>query len=330
MIRPWLPRDHLGREGADGVGGAVEIVVDHVAPIVVLHLHQRLPALDGGIGDDDVDLAVGAFDPVGRRAQGGDVANIGLIAIGAAPVGRDLADGLVELGLGVAGIGVRGGADGPAMSIATTSAPLAAISTAIARPMPRAAPVTTATLPASIDPRPGRTGPALLSGGGSGMGWPSSVFGAVSVRAPGAGEAVCAAAVPARARPAVATLPPRTRLRRTGSGCARSAGRGSRSCVMVPSSAPLGGCLRQDRPAITAERRVGSSRPRGSRWRERGPAVVQWREPGPWDWALSRHGDCRGDRLPYAGSSIVVPSRGGAGGGELDGAYRGRRDAAWG
>jgi hypothetical protein len=38
------------------------------------------------------------------------------------------------------------GETGPAMSIATTSAPLAAISTAIARPIPRAAPVTTATL----------------------------------------------------------------------------------------------------------------------------------------------------------------------------------------
>ena len=58
------------------------------------------------------------------------------------------------------------------MSSATTSAPLAANSTAMARPMPRAAPVTTATLPVSCDPRPGRIGPALLSAGGSGIGWP--------------------------------------------------------------------------------------------------------------------------------------------------------------
>jgi hypothetical protein len=48
---------------------------------------------------------------------------------------------------GVAGIAFEAGETGPAISMATTSAPFAAISTAIARPMPRAAPVTTATLP---------------------------------------------------------------------------------------------------------------------------------------------------------------------------------------
>ena len=56
------------------------------------------------------------------------------------------------------------------MSIATTSAPFAANSTAIARPIPRAAPVTIATFPASDDPRPGTIGPADRSGGGTGYG----------------------------------------------------------------------------------------------------------------------------------------------------------------
>ena len=54
----------------------------------------------------------------------------------------------------------------------------AAISTAMARPMPRAAPVTTATLSCSMEPRPGRMGPALRSVGGSGIGLPSRTLGA--------------------------------------------------------------------------------------------------------------------------------------------------------
>ena len=77
--------------------------------------------------------------------------------------------------------GVGRGRHGPAMSTATMSAPFAAISTAIARPIPRAAPVTTATLPARLEPRPGTTGPELCAAEGSGMGLPANSFGALSV-----------------------------------------------------------------------------------------------------------------------------------------------------
>jgi hypothetical protein len=70
----------------------------------------------------------------------------------------------------VAGIASAVGLTGPAMSSATTSAPFAANSTAMARPIPRAAPVTIATFPASDDPRPGMIGPADRSGGGAGYG----------------------------------------------------------------------------------------------------------------------------------------------------------------
>jgi hypothetical protein len=52
-----------------------------------------------------------------------------------------------ESSVGVAGMASAVGLTGPAMSIAMTSAPFAAYSTAIARPIPRAAPVTTATFP---------------------------------------------------------------------------------------------------------------------------------------------------------------------------------------
>ena len=52
----------------------------------------------------------------------------------------------------------------------------------MARPIPRAAPVTTADLPFNADPRPGVTGPALFSGLGSGTASPFKTGGAVSVR----------------------------------------------------------------------------------------------------------------------------------------------------
>jgi hypothetical protein len=82
---------------------------------------------------------------------------------------------------GVAGTALDAEETGPAMSTATMSAPFAAISTAMARPIPLAAPVTTATFPARLDPRPATTGPELWEGDGSGIGLPASSFGALSV-----------------------------------------------------------------------------------------------------------------------------------------------------
>ncbi len=35
------------REGADRIGGAVQVVVDDIAPVAVLHIEQRHQALDG-------------------------------------------------------------------------------------------------------------------------------------------------------------------------------------------------------------------------------------------------------------------------------------------
>ena len=130
---------------------------------------------------------------------------------------------------GVAGTALEAGLTGPAISIATTSAPLAANSTAIARPMPRAAPVTTATLPFSMEPRPGRTGPALLLAGGSGTLSPSSVSGPVSVCV-ARPEVVWAEAAPLNARPAAARLVPNT----------NSCGPGRAWCCLRPCSS---GCL---------------------------------------------------------------------------------------
>src|SRR4029079_18052154 len=106
-----LARHHLRTKGAYGVGGTVEIILDLVAPIVVIHFHQRLPALDGSVGDDDVDLAVRGVDLISDPAEGGDVANIGLDRNGAAAVVLDASDGLGELRFSC-GDRIRSRADG--------------------------------------------------------------------------------------------------------------------------------------------------------------------------------------------------------------------------
>ena len=110
MNRPFFLRDHLRREGADGVGGAVEIVVDDVPPVRILHLEERHPALDRGVGDHDVDLAVVLLDLVGDLAQRGDVADVRLDGFAVPPECLDQPDRLVEF-FRRRGHGVRGRRD---------------------------------------------------------------------------------------------------------------------------------------------------------------------------------------------------------------------------
>src|SRR5262249_37558186 len=95
-----------------------------------------------------------------------------------------MAAAVSESSASVAGLASAVGLTGPAMSSTTTSAPFAANSTAIARPIPRAAPVTIATFPVSDDPRPGTIGPAVRSGDGTGYGPATgSATGSMSARA---------------------------------------------------------------------------------------------------------------------------------------------------
>jgi hypothetical protein len=119
----------------------VQIVVDDIAPIRILHLQKRHPALDRRVRDGDVDLAVVPFDSVGDLAQ--------RRCRGCRPLCLRFfdQDHPNRSSAGVADTAFEAGETGPAMSMATTLAPLAAISSAMARPMPLAAPVTTATLP---------------------------------------------------------------------------------------------------------------------------------------------------------------------------------------
>jgi hypothetical protein len=96
-----------------------------------------------------------------RRLLGvSDTPNVRLNANAAPSIAPNLAHRLVQVGRRC-----RFASDavltGPQMSMAAISAPLSAISTAIARPMPRAGPVTTANFPRSSVPRPALIGPEL-------------------------------------------------------------------------------------------------------------------------------------------------------------------------
>ena len=163
MKRPFFRATIFGAKARTVLAVPLRLLSITSRQSAVLHLQQRHPALDGGVGHHDVDLAVVALDLVGDLAQRGDVADIGLDGLACAGRMHLISRTVSSSSSGVAGTAFEAGETGPAISMATTSAPLAANSTAMARPMPRAAPVTTATLPASIEPRPGRIGPALRS-----------------------------------------------------------------------------------------------------------------------------------------------------------------------
>jgi hypothetical protein len=58
LTRPWRCR----RRWTNDVGGADQIVVDDIRPIRILHLQQRHPALDRGIGHHDIDSPTALLD----------------------------------------------------------------------------------------------------------------------------------------------------------------------------------------------------------------------------------------------------------------------------
>ena len=91
-----LLRDHLRREGANCVGGAVQVVVDNVAPVRVFHLEKWLPALNRGVRDHDVDFTIGLLHHVGDARERSDIANVGAHGLAAPAICRDLAHRLIQ------------------------------------------------------------------------------------------------------------------------------------------------------------------------------------------------------------------------------------------
>ena len=75
----------MRREGTDGVCCARQVDVDRDLPVRILHLEQRMKALDAGIGEQNVDAAEFAFRSDSSCPQSGQVALVEFDAQPAAP-----------------------------------------------------------------------------------------------------------------------------------------------------------------------------------------------------------------------------------------------------
>jgi hypothetical protein len=140
------PAHHQGSEYAQHVSGAIEVDADLVMPVPAVHLQNRLERLDAGVREDDAGAAPFPLDALCRRP---DRAGVPLVRGDGQPAAAGLLDGFPVLARspGAAGAKSRTGLTGPAMSVPATAAPRRASVTAAAHPMPRAAPVITATGP---------------------------------------------------------------------------------------------------------------------------------------------------------------------------------------
>ena len=129
-----VPLAHHARGGApDRVERAGEVGVDHGLPLLVGHARDETVARDAGVVHEDRDLAERGFDLAERGVDRGRIGHVGLHRDGLRAFGLDR-------GLRLSGA-VRIGAVTEADRV--TGARASAI--AIARPMPRDAPVTNAT-----------------------------------------------------------------------------------------------------------------------------------------------------------------------------------------
>ena len=89
----------MGCERSDRVHRASQVDVDGGIPILVLHLQDRLEALNAGIGEENVESAEGRHDVVRRTTQGADIALVRLDREPSASLSHHLATGLFEVGI---------------------------------------------------------------------------------------------------------------------------------------------------------------------------------------------------------------------------------------
>ena len=106
-----------------------------------------MEALDAGIGEQDIDAAEFLFGFRCRRPQRRQIALVDLDAEPAARRAAATSRPVSSRSSGVDGATPDRGSTTAQISMPTTSAPSPAKATAVARPMPRAAPVITATFP---------------------------------------------------------------------------------------------------------------------------------------------------------------------------------------
>ena len=106
---------------------------EHGVPVVALHPHQQLIARDAGVADQDVEPPVPLDDAAGHALERGRVGDVDAQRLGPAAARRDARR--------------RTRRRGRRAPRRRPSRPARRAAPAIARPMPRDAPVTSATLP---------------------------------------------------------------------------------------------------------------------------------------------------------------------------------------
>ena len=111
-----------------------EVHLEHAVPVLALHAHQQLVAGDAGVVHQDVDAAVLREDLPERRLGGRRVGHVH------DDRRRSRVRARAAWPRSAAGSGLT-------TSVGTTTAPHDARATLMDRPMPRPAPVTTATFP---------------------------------------------------------------------------------------------------------------------------------------------------------------------------------------
>ena len=130
LLQHRLQRRLAEGEGRGQVGG------DDLVPVGALHAQHQLVAGDAGVADQDVEAAVAGDDVGDDRRGGGAVGHVEGHGLGAAARGRDLVDR-----------GLRVGAARRRRPPARRAPPARSRSS---RPMPREAPVTSATCPSKV------------------------------------------------------------------------------------------------------------------------------------------------------------------------------------
>ena len=125
---------------------ALEVDLDDEVPLVLGHVGEHAVAQDAGVVDDDVEPAEGLDGLVDHLLRGREVAHVGAVDRRFAAHRLDLVDHL----LGRAGVGSLCRRGRAPRSFTITLAPCSASISAYSRPMPRPAPVTTATRPSHM------------------------------------------------------------------------------------------------------------------------------------------------------------------------------------
>ena len=116
-----------------------------MCPVRIFHLQQRMELLDPGIGEQDVDAGEFLFGSHGSRPQSSQ----GLIPSQRRPVSR-ISRPVPSKSSRVDGLIPERRSTGTQISSPMMSAPSRAKAMAVARPVPRGAPVTTATFPCRL------------------------------------------------------------------------------------------------------------------------------------------------------------------------------------